>query len=59
MSLQTDDSLRADHRVMDGAGRQIEPVACCERELLSEFGETECYRTTHNIDNLVVTVRVC
>jgi hypothetical protein len=54
MCLQAGDSLIPDTRIMDGTSRQVEPVACFQGYLLSEFGHTKCNASLHNIDNFVV-----
>lgn len=58
MRFQTDDSLRTDHSIMDGARGEIESVSGLEGQLLSELGEAECNASLHHVDDLVIPVRV-
>jgi hypothetical protein len=38
VGFQTNYSLTSHHGIMDGAGREIEPIARLEAELLPELG---------------------
>ncbi len=48
VSLEADDSLRADVSIVDDARGQIEPVACLQGQLLSQFGQAKGYASLHH-----------
>jgi hypothetical protein len=52
--LQADRSLRANVRIMDGAGRQIESITRFQSKLLSQLRQAECDTSLHNVDHFVI-----
>lgn len=59
MCFQTDDSLRTDCCIMDGARGQVEPVTGFQCELTPKFGQSKRDSSLHNIDDFVIGMRMC
>jgi len=58
MRFQADNPLRADLRVMDNPRGQIKPIAYFQGQLLSQLGQAKGNASLHNIDYLVIGMRV-
>lgn len=56
--FETNDSIRANARLVDNARGQVEPVTGFQRQLLSQLGQTERDASLHYADDLVIGMRV-
>ena len=56
--LQADNSLRADVCIMSKAGRQVDPIARLQGELLSKLRQAERNASLHHINDFVIGMRM-
>lgn len=58
MRFQADHSIRTHFRGVDDARGQVEPVACVQFVPLAEFDQLKRDRAAHDVDDLVIRMRV-
>lgn len=58
MRFQADDTFRPNDCVVCYPGRQIEPVTCVKRYLLTILWEAKGDRTLDNVNDLVIRMRM-
>lgn len=58
MSLQADHTFRADSGIVHYARGQVQSISCFQRERLTQLRQPEGDASAHDVDDLVITVRV-